>query len=273
MMRVLVSVDMEGIASVVDGADVQPGHPEYERNRKLMTAEASAAVRGVHSYDHAAEVLVSDAHADFRNVLPDQLDRRAQLLRGKPKPDGMLGGLSDGVDALICVGYHGKAGTARSVLAHTISGAVIADVRIDGRSLGELGLNVAHAAQSGVIPVLVAGDDTVAAEAAEVAPGMHVVVVKRALGQTAAASLHPEEACEQIEQAVPGALTDREAVRPLRFEGPVDLEVDVLRPRMTERALLIPGMELRGGQTLRYPAPDFPTAYRIIQLIAVLGAA
>jgi D-amino peptidase len=48
-MRVLVSVDMEGIAGVVDGDDISPGHSEYERNRKLLTAEASAAVRGVHA--------------------------------------------------------------------------------------------------------------------------------------------------------------------------------------------------------------------------------
>jgi D-amino peptidase len=40
---------------------------------------------------------------------------------------------------------------------------------------------------------------------------------------------------------------------------------------MTERALLIPGVELAGGCTLRYAAPDFPTAYRITQLITVLG--
>ncbi|HYK29928.1 MAG TPA: M55 family metallopeptidase, partial [Streptosporangiaceae bacterium] len=77
-MRVLVSVDMEGIAGVVDGDDVRPGQPEYERNRTLLTAEASAAVRGVHSYDASAEVLVSEAHGPFRNLLPDQLDRRAE---------------------------------------------------------------------------------------------------------------------------------------------------------------------------------------------------
>ena len=32
----------------------------------------------------------------------------------------MLAGLADGVDAALFIGYHGKAGTARSVLAHTI---------------------------------------------------------------------------------------------------------------------------------------------------------
>jgi D-amino peptidase len=148
---------------------------------------------------------------------------------------------------------------------------VIADVRCDGRSLGELGLNTALAAHRGVAAVLVAGDDSVAAEAADVAPGMHAVVVKRALGARAAALLHPDEACDRIEAEVPKALADRESVRPLRFDGPVVLEVDVLRPEQTERAQLIPGIELTGGRTLRYAAPDYPTAYQVTQLVAMLG--
>ncbi|HTT00163.1 MAG TPA: M55 family metallopeptidase [Streptosporangiaceae bacterium] len=270
-MRVLVSVDMEGAAGVVDGEDVSPGTGEYERSRRLLTAEANAAVRGVYAWQPDAQVLVTEAHGPFRNLVPELLDRRAELLRGKPKPDGMLAGLADGVTAALFIGYHGKAGTPRSVLAHTIHGGVVADVRCDGRSLGELGLNATLAAHRGVAPVLVAGDDSVAAEAAEVAPGMHAVVVKRALGARAAALLHPDEACDRIEREVPKALADRDSVRAPRFDGPVRLEVDVLRPAMTERALLIPGVELAGGCTLRYTAPDFPAAYQVTQLITMLG--
>jgi D-amino peptidase len=270
-MRVLISVDMEGIGGVVDADDISPGHAEYERNRVLLTAEANAAVRGVFAYDADARVLVTEAHAAFRNLLPERLDRRAELLRGTPKPWGMMSGLDTSTDAVVFIGYHGKAGTPRSVMAHTISGGVIADVRCNGRSLGELGLNTALAAHSGVPPVLVAGDDSVAAEAAGVAPGMRSVVVKHALGARAATLLHPDEACDRIEQAIPEALADRGSVRPLRFDGPVVLEVDVLRTRMAEHALLVPGMELAGGRTLRYAAPDFPTAYQVCELIALLG--
>jgi D-amino peptidase len=270
-MRVLVSIDMEGIAGVVDPEDIGPGQREYERNRTLLTAEANAAVRGVFAYQADAQVLVTEAHAAFRNLLPEQLDRRAELLRGDPKPDGMMAGLAADIDAVLFIGYHGKAGTPWSVLAHTISGGVVADVRCQGRSLGELGLNTALAAHSGVPAVLVSGDDTVAAEAADVAPGMHAVVVKRALGARSAALLHPDEACDRIEREVPLALADRENVRPLRFDGPVVLEVRVHRTAMTENALLVPGMELADGCTLRYQAPDFPTAYNVADLIATIG--
>jgi D-amino peptidase len=263
---------MEGIAGVVHPDDVRPGHGEYERCRKLLTAEANAAVRGVHAYEPGSQVLVTEAHAGFRNILPELLDRRAELLRGSPKPGGMMAGLAAGIDAVLFIGYHGQAGTPRSVMAHTISGGVIADVRCNGRSLGELGLNTALAAHSGVPPVLVSGDDTVAAEAAVVAPGIRTVVVKHALGTRAAALLHPDEAYDKIEREVPKALADRGAVRALRFDGPVQLEVQVLRPHMAEHALLVPGMELHDGCTLRYAAPDFPTAYQVAELIAVLAA-
>jgi len=104
-----------------------------------------------------------------------------------------------------------------------------------------------------------------------VAPGMHAVVVKRALGGRAAALLHPEEAQDRIEREVPLALADRGSVRPPRVEGPLTLEVDVLVPYMTERAQLVPGVELVDGCTLRYAAPDFPTAYRVTQVISMLG--
>jgi D-amino peptidase len=220
-----------------------------------------------------AQVLVTEAHAQFRNLLPELLDRRAELLRGSPKPDGMLAGLDAGIDAVLFIGYHGKAGTALSVLAHTVSGAVLADVRCNGISLGELGLNAALGAHHGVPSVLVSGDDTVAEEAAAIVPGMHTVIVKRALGARAAAMLHPDEACDRIERAVPAALAERDAVRAPRFHGPVELDVQVLRPHMTENALLVPGMRRVDPCTVRYPAPDFPTAYQVIELVALLGRA
>jgi hypothetical protein len=115
-MRVLVSVDMEGIAGVVHGDDIRPGHGEYERNRKLLTAEVNAAVRGIHAYEPDAQVLVTEAHAEFRNLLPELLDRRAELLRGTPKPGGMMAGLAADMDAVLFIGYHGKAGMPRSVM-------------------------------------------------------------------------------------------------------------------------------------------------------------
>ena len=272
-MRVLVSVDMEGVAGVVAPEDITPGHAEYERNRTYMTDEASAAVRGILAYDADASVVVCDAHAGFRNIVPDRLDRRCTLLRGSPRRNAMMTGIDANVDAVFFVGYHGKAGTAHSVLAHTVSGSAIARVRCNGQELGEFGLNAALAAHYGAAPALATGDDTLAREADSLAPGITAVAVKQAFGNRAAEGLHPEQSCSRIESAAATALAKRADVHAPNFAGVVDLEVDMHRPSMIELACLIPGVELRGPLTLGFRAPDFPAAYNLIDVFAVLAAA
>jgi D-amino peptidase len=269
-VRILISVDMEGIAGVAVPDDVSPGTPDYQRGRHLMTREANAAVRGALFHQPGAEVVVADSHGPFTNLIPEELDERAKLVRGRPRPLGMVTGL-EGSSAAIFIGYHGRVGTETSVLSHTISGAAIADVRCQGRSLGEIGLNAALASHLGVPVVLVAGDDTVSKEAKEEIEGVTTVIVKAALGARAAESLHPDEACRLIEEAVPKALEQREQVRGPRFEGAVELEVAFHREAMSEPGLLIPGVRRVNGTTVAYEAPDFRTAFEVIRLLAVLA--
>ncbi|MEU4196112.1 M55 family metallopeptidase [Kribbella sp. NPDC026611] len=87
-MKVYVSADMEGISGLVDAEDVQPAGRDYERGRVLMTEDVNAAVRGAYAAG-ATEVLVNDAHGPMRNLLPDLLDPRVHLIKGRPKPMGM----------------------------------------------------------------------------------------------------------------------------------------------------------------------------------------
>ena len=119
-MKVYLSVDMEGITGLVDAEDVQPPGRDYERGRVMMTEDANAAVRG--AYDAGATaVLVNDAHGPMRNLLPDLLDPRATLIKGRPKPMGMIEGLTSEYDAALCVGFHARAGVL-GVLSHSFMG-------------------------------------------------------------------------------------------------------------------------------------------------------
>ena len=68
------------------------------------------------------------------------------------------------------------------------------------------------------------------------------------------------------------AFADRPEVRAPAFPGAVHLEVDLLRPHMTDRAVLIPGVERRGATTLGFHAADFPAAYDLIEVFAVLAS-
>ncbi|NYH42716.1 D-aminopeptidase [Micromonospora jinlongensis] len=189
-MKALISVDLEGISGIVHPAETNPDRYDYERGRALMTAEANAAIAGVFDAESDAVVWVADAHGTFRNLLPEDLDRRAHLVRGKPRPLGMLAGLDEQTDAVLFIGYHARAGAGPAVLAHTISDSIL-DVRVGGRSMGEIGLNAALAGHLVVPVVLLSGDDSACAEFSELVPSAVTVAVKQSLGQAAAVALHP----------------------------------------------------------------------------------
>ncbi|MCT6776687.1 M55 family metallopeptidase [Streptomyces sp. CS7] len=281
-MKALISVDMEGISGIVHSSETNPERYDYQRGRELMTAEANAVIAGVLDAEPTADVLVADAHGTFRNLLPEQLDRRARLVRGKPRALNMLAGLDEETDAALFVGYHVRAGEGPGVLAHTMNGEILdvrmtvnapsEDVRTAGRSLGEIGLNAAMAGHLGVPVVLLSGDDAACAEAADLIPEAVTVPVKEALGMAAAVTLHPEEARDRLRRAAADAVSRRTEIPPLALTGPLDVEVDLASPHTIDLATLVPGVSrTAGARTVAFTAPDYGTAYRLILLLAQLA--
>ncbi|MFE7337204.1 M55 family metallopeptidase [Streptomyces griseus] len=271
-MKLLISVDMEGVSGIVHPAETNPERYDYQRGRELMTADANAVIAGVLDADPTADVLVADAHGTFRNLLPEQLDRRARLVRGKPRALNMLAGLDAETDAALFVGYHVRAGEGPGVLAHTMNGEIL-DVRVAGRSLGEIGLNAAMAGHLGVPVVLLSGDDAACAELTELVPAAVTVPVKEALGAAAAVTLHPEEARDRLRRAAADAITRRAEIPPLTLApAPLDVEVDLAGAHTVDLATLVPGVTRTGGaRTVAFTAPDYAAAYRLILLLAQLA--
>ncbi|MFD7123759.1 MULTISPECIES: M55 family metallopeptidase [Streptomyces] len=271
-MKLLISVDMEGVSGIVHPSETNPERYDYQRGRELMTADANAVVAGVLDADPTAEVLVADAHGTFRNLLPEQLDRRARLVRGKPRSLNMLAGLDEETDAALFVGYHVRAGEGPGVLAHTMNGEIL-DVRVAGRSLGEIGLNAAMAGHLGVPVVLLSGDDAACAELNDLVPAAVTVPVKEALGMAAAVTLHPEEARDRLRRAAADAVARRAEIQPLVLKGTLNVEVDLASPHTVDLATLVPGVSRAGGaRTVAFTSPDYATAYRLILLLAQLAS-
>lgn len=269
--RVLISADLEGVSGIVHVVETNPGGYDYERGRALMTAEVNAAVAGVLDAEPEAVVTVADAHGTFRNLLPEELDRRARLVRGRPRSLGMMAGLEFGGDAVLFVGYHARAGSGPGVLAHTISDAVLG-MRLGGEPVGEIGLNAALAGHFDVPVVLLTGDDAACAEFRALVPAAMTVEVKRALGQAAAETLHPAEARDQIERTAAEAVRRRHRIPPMSTAGPVDVEIDLYGPYTVDLATLVPGVSRApGARTVTFTARDVAEAYRLVQLVTQLG--
>ncbi|MFT3718660.1 M55 family metallopeptidase [Pseudorhodoferax sp.] len=269
-MKILVSVDIEGVAGVYHPEQVRPGNPEYERARRLMADEANAAIAG--AFDGGAtEVYVNDSHGGFRNMPPDLLDARAQAIQGKPRYLSMVAGVELGIDGICMIGYHSRA-QGRGILAHTINSFAFARVSLNGQELGEMGLYGALAGAYGAPVVAASGDDMFIAEHQPLFPHTRFVQVKRATGANSGISLSPERACAAIREGVAQAVPQAGGVAPLRIEGPVSVDLVAQTTALAELFCQWPTLERTGGTALRFTAPGVEAAVRMVNCLSAMSS-
>jgi D-amino peptidase len=271
-MKILIAADMEGISGVVNWEQVSPGHSEYERFRRIMTADVNAAILGAVE-SGAEQILVADGHAYARNILIEELDPRARLNSGSPSPFSMVQGIDEGVDGVIFIGYHARVGTQNAILEHTWSSKCVAGLLVNDRPFGEIGLNAALCGHFGVPVIAISGDQSACAEASELIAGIETAVVKQAHGRMAAECLPPIRAYGEIEEAARVAverLAHGQAPQPLRLGAPINAAVELASSEMADQAAWLPGAE-RQGRVVSYTAKDMPTIYRAFRSIVGLA--
>jgi D-amino peptidase len=254
-LAVYISADMEGVAALSATDD--------PLGRRLMTAEVNAAIQGAFQAG-ASRVVVNDAHGSHNNLLQDQLDPRVTLIRGDLKPYGMMEGLDNSFAAVLFVGFHGKAGSLGGFAAHTGSGRVV-DLRVNGVSLGEGGMNALFAAWYGVPVAFISGDSLAVHQMRDVTPNVTGVVVKTGIWNRAVRSLSPDSATAAIRRGVVEAL--RREHRPASVQPPFDVELQYRTTVSADVAEGIPGVRRVGATTVGFSVDEYPAAYRMIRLL------
>lgn len=279
-MKVLISVDMEGIAGVVRREDVMMEGEEYQRARRWMTAEANAAIAGARDAG-ATQIVVADSHGYMHNLLIEELieDEILEIVRGSPRPLGMVNGVDEQCAAALFIGYHAMEGTANGVLAHSYSGLAIQELRLNGLTVGELGFNAAICGAFGVPVALVSGDDRLADEAAAQLPLAATVITKWGIGMFAARNLHPRESCRRIRAGVKAALERLPQLREspaerhklfLQLERPIRFEAIYKRSIHGDHVQHIPGLERLAGNHVAYESEDILELASIKNLLTYL---
>jgi D-amino peptidase len=262
--KVYISVDLEGISGINADDQTAAGQPEYSRGRKLMAEDANAAIRG--AFDGGATVvLVNDSHGSQRNLLPEDLDPRAGLITHSFKRHGMMEGLDDTFAAVIFVGYHAKADSPRGLFAHTGSG-VVRDLQINGKSVGEGGMNALLAAWYGVPVVSVSGDDVAVAEVKESVPSVRGVVVKRAINVRAAEMKSLQTARREIQDAAREGVRTAKRGTPQR-QGPFRVQMRYRNFTYPEVATAFREIEPVAPDTVAFTRDTMPEAYRLIRVL------
>jgi D-amino peptidase len=258
MMKILISVDMEGISGVTHWEETDPLHFEYGRFRKIMTDEVNAAIDGAQEAG-ADEFVVVDGHGDGTNILIEDLDTHARLNSGGASPLSMMQGVDKETAGVFFIGYHARGGSQDAVLAHTWSSRSISNVWLNGILVGEYGLNGAVAGYFGVPVLMISGDQTACAQAVELLGSIETVVVKKASGYFSAECLTPKITIPMIKKAAKLAvlkLCDGTAPEPFIIDSPVRLSIEFRQPEASERALRIPGARRSGDLRIDFIVAD-----------------
>lgn len=231
-MKVYIVVDMEGVSGISGSDFVKTDGRLYAEGRRYYTQDVNACIQGC-CEGGAKSVIVRDGHGSGNHILWDELDSRAELVQGN-SGSCRFPGLEE-CSVLILLGYHAMAGTKGALLEHSYCSASVQNLWLNGRRVGEIGIDASIAAEHGVPTVLVTGDDHACREASKWIPGVMTCVVKQGITCQSVRLLPKDEAHRRITEAASTAVAKASKMPLIKVKHPVKL-----RKEVTERGH-IPG--------------------------------
>ncbi len=254
--KILISVDMEGIAGVVTSAQLGPSGFEYQRFRQFMTDETLAAIDGAIEAG-AKEIVVADSHGNGQNLLIEKLPDDVLIIRSWPRRFGMVAGIDESFDGVMLIGYHASTHNPAGVRAHTFSSAKLTKVSVNDISVSE-GMWVAMVAGHFNVPVImISGDNIATKEVKDFLGDVEVAVVKEAMGFHSAKTRTPAMAAKIIKEASARAVKKIKNSNPYKLQGAnVQLEVSFKNYQPSEILAYLSTVERIDSHTIRFVGKD-----------------
>lgn len=269
-MRVHITADMEGVATLAHDSQADAKGPDFQRMREIMTGEVKAAVEGARD-GGADRIVICDAHDTGRNLLIEQLDDDVEVVEGTAYDLGMMSGISSEFDASFQIGYHSMRHTHAGVIGHTYTYSVT-KAKLNGVLVGESGLSAAIAGHFGVPLVFVSGDLHAVAQAKQLVKGVIGVPTKEGVGLWGVRTLTPQKARERIRRGAKEALAKASSVKPYVVRKPVRLEVELESPLMAQYVADVPLVKRKDIRTVEYVAKDVIEAFRVFEVMNRLAS-
>lgn len=228
-MKIMIRSDIEGVTGVTTYKQAEGS----EFGRQMLMNDLLACINGILSTGEH-EIVIYDEHTDGRNVDITQLPEGVSVIMGKPSYRSDWGGIDCSYDAMMMVGFHARSGVQGALLPHSYSRKNL-NIRINGTVVGEIGMEAAVAGDFGVPLWLVTGDSAGMAEAEEMIKGVKTVNVKEAMGEFEALCYSPKFTASSILNAAKEVMVNPPQVKPLTFQSPVTVEIDLAVSDYTDK--------------------------------------
>lgn len=186
-MKLFMLWDMEGVSGIHKREQVwfwEEGVPQEvaDEGQRLLIADINSACAAALKAG-VDELIVCDTHHGGGNIIAEQMLQDpciTYLYKSRGYQDGKLRwmpGLDETVDGFLVPGHHSMAGTPGAFLPHTWT-LEWADFRINGQSVGEMGIEACFAGHWGIPVIFAQGDETACREAEGMFPGIVTAAVK-----------------------------------------------------------------------------------------------
>lgn len=265
IMKVYISVDIEGVAGITHWDEASKTHADYPEFREQMTREAVAAIEGARAAG-ATDVLVKDAHSSGRNLITAMLPEDVRLIRSwAGHPLCMVQELDESFDAVLMIGYHSAAGSEANSLAHTLSLDAV-EIRINGQRASEFTVHALASSMLGVPAVFVSGDRGLMQDIEAVNPAIGRCAVKEGRGQSTI-SMTPATALKAIRAGAEAALRGDRTNCLLKVPDHSVVEITYGDPNLAYRHSWYPGCRHIGSRTIRFEANDYFDVLRMLNYV------
>ncbi|MBP3333573.1 MAG: M55 family metallopeptidase [Clostridia bacterium] len=235
--KILFALDMEGVNNVVGTpySGLSTDNEQYPVAIHQAALEINAAADalfnlGVESID------LWDNHGGGHNIIPDELDKRINLLeidRSRPR---MYFAENNKYDCICFFGYHAMEGTLGGVLAHTMNSKAIQYYKLNGRYIGEVDMDSYIAASHGLPSVFFAAGDIACSQAMRTLPEIVTVATKKEISRNQAIFRDNDVLFKDIREKIRDAVQLDMPIKKLTF--PAVMEKSFKRVEDAEKYLI-----------------------------------
>jgi D-amino peptidase len=261
-MKIYISADIEGVTDVThwDETDLQKG--DSYAAREQMTAEVAAACDGA-IQSGATEIWVKDSHDSARNMMPCRLPQEVRFIRGwSGHPFLTLQELDKTFSGVALIGYHSRAGSGTSPLAHSFTGK-ITWIKLNDQDVSEFLIDAYTCAYVGVPLIFLSGDKGICEEAEGFNPQIFTVAVKEGMGNSTI-NIHPDLAVAQIRSGMAQAMKGINEFRPVPLPKHFSVETRYRAAYAAYHDGFYPGAQQTSPMTVQFETDDYFEVLRFL---------
>ena len=254
-MKIFITADIEGITGAAHWDETDQNNEYFQQLREQMTAEVAAACEGALNAG-ATEIWIKDAHGWARSLIPAKLPREIRLARSwSGHPYSMMQELDESFTAAMAIGYHSRAGSNGSPLAHTMTGSMTW-YKINGQYASEFMVSAYTAGMLKVPMVFLSGDEMICSDGQALIPGLTTMAGMYGVGDSTV-SIHPQVAVERIRTGVEAALKGDISRCVVPMPEQFDIELRYRRHPDAYHASFYPGAYVIDAHTIGFKTDNY----------------